>query len=64
MRNRNFRIVKSVDPAWSDYDKLVAWCHLENYGFIIVDPAYDEPIDDEYETEKVFRQVTGEKEGV
>ena len=63
MRNGNFRIKKSIDPAWSDYDKLVAGCHLDNYGFIITDPIYGEPIDDEYETEEIFRQVTGEEEG-
>ena len=63
MRSRNYRIVKSIDPAWSDYDKVVAQCHLDNYGFIITDPVYGEPVDDEYEAETIFRQATGEKEG-
>lgn len=34
----------TIDPAWSDYDKTVATCHLHNWGVIYLD-EYEQPID-------------------
>ena len=35
----------TIDPSWSDYDKTVSKCHLNNYGKIYVD-GYGQPVDD------------------
>lgn len=41
-----------IDEKWSDYDKLVAKCQLENYGKIYLD-EYGCPIDNEAELRKL-----------
>lgn len=43
---------QKIDNKWSDYDKLVAKCHLENFGKIYLD-EYGCPIDNETELEKL-----------
>lgn len=30
------------------YDNTVAYCQIQNCGFILTDPTYGDPIDDEY----------------
>ena len=49
------RTVKQINPEWSDYDKSVARCHMENYGVIYLD-EYGCPIDNEYELEELERE--------
>lgn len=39
--------VNEINDQWSEYDKVVAKCHLANYGVIYIDD-YGLPIDDEY----------------
>lgn len=49
------KTVREINPAWSDYDKSVARCHMENYGVIYLD-EFDCPIDNEYELEELERE--------
>lgn len=56
-----FNLVKEIDPEWSDYDRLVAGCHLDNVGIIIVDCKYGKPIDNEYDLDKIYRIVENMK---
>lgn len=37
-----------IDERWGAYDRLVAQCQLDDYGYILLD-EYGCPIDDEYE---------------
>lgn len=39
--------------TFEGYDYVVASCHINNYGVIIVD-EYGSPIDDEYVLEDIF----------
>ncbi len=48
-----FDIVHEVNPSWSEYDKLVASCHMTNMGVIVIDPTYKTPIDNEYDLEHI-----------
>lgn len=38
------KTTKTVNPSWNEYDKVVAECHLANYGIIYLD-EYGCPID-------------------
>lgn len=42
-----FRLEKDIEESWMPYDRSVASAHLHNYGHIIVDAEYGEPIDNE-----------------
>lgn len=50
-----------IKTWWSDYDRAVGQCHLENFGVIFLDhKGY--PIDNEYELEEIlvnYRNFTG-----
>lgn len=52
-----FDIIHEIDPAWSEYDRMVAGCHLANAGVIIVDCEYGQPIDNEYDLDEIYRIV-------
>lgn len=39
------------------YDKSVAQCHIENCGSIIIDGTYEEPIDNEYDLEEIYKLI-------
>lgn len=52
-----FNLVSEVNPAWGDYDKLVARCHLKQVEVIIVDAKCGQPIDNEYDLEEIYRLV-------
>lgn len=56
-----FNLVSEIEPAWGDYDKLVARCHLKQVGAIIVDAEYGQPIDNEYDLEEIYRLVKNRK---
>ena len=45
-----------INEAWSEYDKSVAECHLENYSVIYLD-QYGCPIDDVYVTDDIFENI-------
>lgn len=49
------RTTTEINEKWSDYNKSVAKCHLNNYGVIFLDD-YDCPIDDEYELEELYEK--------
>ena len=48
----NYSVVYEIDKTWNSYDKIIAKCHLENYGKIYVD-EYGCPIDNEYDLEEI-----------
>lgn len=50
-----FKVRKSINPAWGSYDKTVAKTHLSNYGVIFTD-SYGSPIDDEYTIQEVYQK--------
>ena len=39
------------------YDRSVAECHIANCGQIIVDCVYEQPIDNEYDLEEIYKQI-------
>ena len=43
-----------INPRWSDYDKLTAETHLDNYGVILIDADSKQPIDDEFLLEEIY----------
>lgn len=43
-----YDIRTEIDDKWGSYDKVVAKCHLNNYGKIFID-EYGYPIDNEYD---------------
>lgn len=45
-----------INDNWSEYDKSVAECHLENYSVIYLDD-YGCPIDDIYITDDIFENI-------
>lgn len=55
-----FAKTNKIDERWSEYDKSVARCQLENYGCIYLD-EYDCPIDDEFVAEETFMQDSHKK---
>lgn len=56
-----FNLVNEINPEWSDYDKMVASCHLANAGVIIVDTEYSQPIDNEYDLEEIYPMLEDRK---
>lgn len=40
------------------YDRVVAECHIANCNKIIVDAAYQQPIDNEYDLEEIYNLLT------
>ena len=42
-------IEDKIKDEWSEYDKMVARTHLENYGQIIIDEKFRTPIDNEHD---------------
>ena len=44
-----FDIEDKIKDEWSEYDKMVARTHLENYGQIIIDEKFRTPIDNEHD---------------
>lgn len=55
-----FNTVTEIDPDWSDYDKMVAKCHLANIGAVIVDAEYGQPIDNECDLEEIYAMLEKE----
>lgn len=61
-----FRAQSKINPKWIDYDKQIAKTHIDNYGVIFVDPAYETPIDDDFvleECNKVYLETVTFKIG-
>lgn len=54
-------LVKEINPQWDDYNKMVAECHLQNAGVIIVDIEYQTPIDDEFDLDEIYRMLETQK---
>lgn len=44
------------------YDRIVAQTHIQNFGVIIVDGQYGDPIDNEYDLEEIVTEL--EKKGI
>ncbi len=57
-----FNLVDQINPYWSEYDKMVASCHLANVGVIIIDAKYAQPIDNEYDLDEIYPMVEKLKE--
>lgn len=55
-----FNTVTEISPDWSDYDKMVAKCHLANAGVIVVDAEYGQPIDNEHDLEEIYAMLEKE----
>jgi len=36
------------------YDRTVAYCHVRNCGFILTNPTYGDPIDNEYDLAEIY----------
>lgn len=45
---------KEEIERFTEYDRVVAQCHIANCGSIIVDTKYGEPIDNEYDLEEIY----------
>ena len=45
-----------IDSNWNEYDKIVATCHLHNYGAIYCDSEYHTPIDNEFELSEILEK--------
>ena len=57
------RTTTEINEKWSDYNKSVAKCHLNNYGVIFLDDCCS-PIDNEYELEELYEMYKNmQKEG-
>lgn len=52
-----YRLSNEINPAWSDYDKVVADTHLSNVGYIIIDNVYFHPIDNEADLDEIYKQL-------
>ena len=50
------KTTEEIRKDWSAYDQSVAKCHLANYGVIFLD-SFGCPIDNEYETEKLYNNL-------
>ena len=42
-----------MDP----YDASIGDMHIQNYGFVIIDAQYEQPIDNEYDLEEIENQL-------
>lgn len=43
----------SMDP----YDVSIGDMHIANYGFVILDDVYNQPIDNEYDLEEIIHEL-------
>lgn len=41
------------------YDAAIGDMHIQNYGFVIIDAQYEQPIDNEYDLEEIKNQLKG-----
>lgn len=61
MKTRNgieFNILNAEEiTRFNGYDKAVAECHIANFGKIIVDAVYQQPIDNEYDLEEIYNTI-------
>ena len=48
---------KEEIERFTEYDWVVAQCHIANCGFIIVDDMYGEPIDNEYDLAEIYEMI-------
>lgn len=55
-----FKLVKKVNSSWNEYDKTVASTHLASVGWIIIEMTYGTPIDNEYDLELIYKQISKE----
>lgn len=55
-----FTKVYEIEQSWSEYDKKVAECQLDNYGCIYID-EYGVPIDNKIEVELQFQYESEKK---
>ena len=39
------------------YDASIGDMHIQNYGFVIIDAQYEQPIDNEYDLEEIENQL-------
>ncbi len=42
---------------FSGYDRAVAECHIANCGRIIIDTLFEQPIDNEYDLEEIYKLI-------
>ena len=42
---------------FTGYDRCVAQCHIANCGRIIIDTTYEQPIDNEYDLEEIYKLI-------
>ena len=42
---------------FSGYDRAVAECHIVNSGRIIIDTLFEQPIDNEYDLEEIYKLI-------
>ena len=42
---------------FTGYDRCVAQCHIANCGKIIIDTTYEQPIDNEYDLEEIYKLI-------
>lgn len=54
--SEKMKTTEEIRKDWSAYDQSVAKCHLANYGVIFLD-SFGCPIDNEYETEKLYNNL-------
>lgn len=48
---------KEEIDRFTEYDRVVAQCHIANCGCIIVDDKYGEPIDNEYDLAEIYEMI-------
>lgn len=48
---------KEEIDRFTEYDRVVAQCHIANCGSIIVDDKYGEPIDNEYDLAEIYDMI-------
>lgn len=52
-----FEFVRKINPHWSNYDKTITECHLQNVGVIIIDAKYQTPLDCEFDLEEIYQMI-------
>lgn len=48
---------KEEIDRFTEYDRVVAQCHIANCGSIIVDTVYRQPIDNEYDLYEIYEMI-------
>jgi hypothetical protein len=48
---------QSRKAGMDSYDVSIGNMHLQNYGFVILDAQYEQPIDNEYDLEEIENQL-------